>query len=64
MMEVDHVTYIFGSFSRRRQTEDVKAPKRRSLDPAPAESQQRRYGRYAPTNTGFICFFVYLVTLF
>lgn len=54
-MEVDHVPYIFGSFSRRRQAEDVMAPKRRSLDPTPAVSQ-RRSGRYERSDTCFMLF--------
>jgi hypothetical protein len=64
IMEVDHVTYIFGSFSRRRQAEDVAVPKRRSLDPSPAVSQQRRTGRYELTDTVVsYCFFVCFMTL-
>lgn len=32
MMEIDHISYIFGSFSRRRQSHDVSHSKRRSID--------------------------------
>ncbi|XP_017777155.1 PREDICTED: tripartite motif-containing protein 45 [Nicrophorus vespilloides] len=34
MMEVDHISYIFGSFTRRRQSQDVSSAKRRSIEPA------------------------------
>lgn len=32
MMEVDHISYIFGSFSRRRQSREVGQSKRRSIN--------------------------------
>lgn len=40
MMEVDHISYIFGSFSRRRQSQEVGSVKRRSAD-APKISHDR-----------------------
>ncbi|XP_021939856.1 tripartite motif-containing protein 45 isoform X2 [Zootermopsis nevadensis] len=57
-MEVDHVTYIFGSFSRRRQADDVTASKRKSLDPSPIVTQQCRTGRMPVENRDdqqFLC---------
>lgn len=33
MMEIDHISYIFGSFTRRRQSQEVTAAKRRSIEP-------------------------------
>lgn len=32
-MEVDRISYIFGSFSRRRQSQDLGSAKRRSIEP-------------------------------
>lgn len=40
-MEVDHMSFIFGSFSRRRQSHEVGLSKRRSIDPAPKISHDR-----------------------
>ncbi|XP_068083595.1 E3 ubiquitin-protein ligase TRIM45 [Anabrus simplex] len=52
-MEVDHTTAIFGSFSRRRQSEELKTPKRRpqttAVAPMPAPAVPRRT---RPTTTG------------
>ncbi|XP_068902876.1 E3 ubiquitin-protein ligase TRIM45 isoform X2 [Tenebrio molitor] len=33
MMEIDRMSYIFGSFARRRQSQEVGAAKRRSIEP-------------------------------
>lgn len=32
MMEVDQISYIFGSFTRRRQSHEVTSAKRRSIE--------------------------------
>lgn len=64
IMEVGHVTYIFGSVSRRRQVEDMTAPSRRSLEPSPAASQQRLTGRYERADTVVArCFILFNDTL-
>lgn len=31
-MEIDHISYIFGSFTRRRQSQEVNTIKRRSIE--------------------------------
>nr|CAD7434440.1 unnamed protein product [Timema monikensis] len=54
MMEVDHVAYIFGSFSRRRQSEDVSAAKRRSLMQGPKTSPPCRL-LSADSSSKFLC---------
>ncbi|XP_044266934.1 tripartite motif-containing protein 45 isoform X1 [Tribolium madens] len=33
MMEIDRMSYIFGSFARRRQSQEVNSAKRRSIEP-------------------------------
>lgn len=50
------MTYIFGSFARRRQSGDMRAPKKRSSDPVPASSQQRLNGRYEVSKTAVSSF--------
>lgn len=32
VMEIDHISYIFGSFTRRRQSQEVTSAKRRSIE--------------------------------
>nr|CAD7463770.1 unnamed protein product [Timema tahoe] len=53
-MEVDHVAYIFGSFSRRRESQDVSAAKRRSLMQGPTTSSPRRI-LLADSSSKFLC---------
>nr|CAD7438121.1 unnamed protein product [Timema bartmani] len=53
-MEVDHVAYIFGSFSRRRESQDVSAAKRRSLMQGPTTSSPRRM-LLAGSSSKFLC---------
>ncbi|KAJ8958948.1 hypothetical protein NQ318_019719, partial [Aromia moschata] len=33
MMDIDRISYIFGSFARRRQSHEAGSPKRRSIEP-------------------------------
>ncbi|CAG2066979.1 unnamed protein product [Timema podura] len=53
-MEVDHVACIFGSFSRRRESQDVSAAKRRSLMQGPTTSSPRRMF-LADSSSKFLC---------
>lgn len=49
MMEVDQISYIFGSFTRRRQSHDVNISKRRSLEQRDISSTKISHDRSKST---------------